>query len=384
MTPRVVCIFPLIVQYFTRVVHEDVVTRNWLLARTKPVVIKGATIGWAAFKKWGLDNMLEDHGDAPFYLMDGPDGNVTLADMLANRGKYNLGHLMRAGSCYMERYRPYSPFIRADVGGDYNVPSYLNPMSTYQIGIGTGMGIGVPPEQHPGAWFAPVKGRKRWIMTPPTKVPPHEVMDRSFGYRIRHPPDRDRCQPSHLPRGALRCDSGIGDIVWVPNFWWHETCSLDDYTVGFGGLTDRNVIRRGNCVGGTRSGPGGERTYSVADLQYCIDESSTVDHGKCPELNDCEIGPELSHEGWMQAVASRGISWRPMSGTAHAQASSAVPIALDVTAVCIDENRDCKGWQLIGECDRNPAYMLEHCRKACGVCSSRAFDAELEWESLSK
>ena len=68
--------------------------------------------------------------------------NISLSDLLANRGKYNMGHLLRDGDCYKERYRPYSPFLRTRIGGDYKVPKYFSPMSTFQIGIGTGPGIG--------------------------------------------------------------------------------------------------------------------------------------------------------------------------------------------------------------------------------------------------
>ena len=213
--------------------HEDV-TREWVLARKTPFIVKGATDDWLAHEKWGLADMLADHGDAPFYVRaDGPDANISLSDLLANRGKYNMGHLLRDGDCYKERYRPYSPFLRTRIGGDYKVPKYFSPMSTFQIGIGTGPGIGVPPEQHPGAWFAQIKGRKRWILVPRSTNPPREVMSRGGDRRgRRNLPDHEKCQPSHTARGTMRCDVQMGDIIWVPSFWWHETCGLDQYNVG--------------------------------------------------------------------------------------------------------------------------------------------------------
>ena len=40
----------------------------------------------------------------------------------------------------------------------YSVPDFFKPMSTFQMGIGSGYGIGVPPENHPSSWFTAVKG----------------------------------------------------------------------------------------------------------------------------------------------------------------------------------------------------------------------------------
>ena len=28
-----------------------------------------------------------------------------------------------------------------------------------------------------------------------------------------------------------------GEVIWVPNYWWHETCGLDEYSAGIGGIT---------------------------------------------------------------------------------------------------------------------------------------------------
>ena len=35
---------------------------------------------------------------------------------------------------------------------------------------------------------------------------------------------------------------------------------------------------------------------------------------------------------------------------------------------CIDENEHCEYWANTGECDINPGYMFEYCKKSCGVC----------------
>jgi len=35
---------------------------------------------------------------------------------------------------------------------------------------------------------------------------------------------------------------------------------------------------------------------------------------------------------------------------------------------CIDKDRNCAYWSRSGECQKNPDYMLESCRKSCNVC----------------
>jgi len=39
---------------------------------------------------------------------------------------------------------------------------------------------------------------------------------------------------------------------------------------------------------------------------------------------------------------------------------------------CTDENKHCQSWAEKGECKRNPAYMLESCKKACASCDTEA------------
>jgi hypothetical protein len=35
---------------------------------------------------------------------------------------------------------------------------------------------------------------------------------------------------------------------------------------------------------------------------------------------------------------------------------------------CVDENENCKQWAKDGECKKNEAYMLFHCRRSCDTC----------------
>ena len=173
-----------------------------------------------------------------------------------------MGHMVwPVDDCYAERYRPYSPFL-STTAEDYEVPAYLRPMRTFQMGVGVGEGIGVPPEEHPSAWFAMVAGRKRWILTPPGPQPP-EAMFNEPG-----------CKVMRKARTSLLCDQLEGDLLWVPDFWWHETCGLDAYSVGIGGIT---YARCDDVQGKQR--PCGKEEYTIHDLEWCKDNA-------CPGLGD--------------------------------------------------------------------------------------------------
>ena len=43
-------------------------------------------------------------------------------------------------------------------------------------------------------------------------------------------------------------------------------------------------------------------------------------------------------------------------------------IARTVGATCIDINEQCPSWSAVGECQKNPEFMLETCRKSCNAC----------------
>jgi len=40
----------------------------------------------------------------------------------------------------------------------------------------------------------------------------------------------------------------------------------------------------------------------------------------------------------------------------------------NVDTMCENQHRGCESWQKEGECDRNPGYMLDRCKKSCKAC----------------
>jgi len=47
---------------------------------------------------------------------------------------------------------------------------------------------------------------------------------------------------------------------------------------------------------------------------------------------------------------------------------------MDLPVQCKDENYYCQYWSSIGECQRNPYYMLVHCKKSCKACTVQCKD----------
>ena len=39
--------------------------------------------------------------------------------------------------------------------------------------------------------------------------------------------------------------------------------------------------------------------------------------------------------------------------------------------LCKNDHEQCETWAKLGECKKNPTYMLNSCRKSCGVCVGR-------------
>ena len=119
------------------------------------------------------------------------------------------------------------------------MPDFLEPSQTFQIGIGKGAGIRVTPEHyHHSSWSASIVGRKRWILKPGTERQGDPVTELKPRATFLAKTGRALCEPSAAkPLDALVCDQDPGDVMWTPSFMWHETCSLDQWTIGVGGCS---------------------------------------------------------------------------------------------------------------------------------------------------
>jgi hypothetical protein len=245
-------------------VRQTELTRELLEGAPFPFIIDGLTANWSALEGWRREAILAEHGDAPYHLHS--TYSKTLRELLEWEGKYHMGHAVYPKSaCYSDPWRPYTPMLFDHLAASYHVPPYFHPMSTFQMGIGSGAGVGVPPENHPSSWFASVIGRKRWLLHPDTELEPEEMMRYSRG--------RD-CKPEGKMESTLECVQNEGEVIWVPSYWWHETCGMDAFSAGIGGIT-----YKGCCADLIESNPEGhdckqakfERgfSYGIDDIPHC-------------------------------------------------------------------------------------------------------------------
>jgi len=54
-----------------------------------------------------------------------------------------------------------------------------------------------------------------------------------------------------------------------------------------------------------------------------------------------------------------------------------------VNKSCKDNHEKCSIWELQGECQANPSYMLEHCQKSCNGCPKEAIDNVFKAEDVT-
>merc|ERR1712113_257012 len=76
---------------------------------------------------------------------------------------------------------------------------------------------------------------------------------------------------------------------------------------------------------------------------------------------DCEQTPQI----WTQCADVK------ITATGSPSPSPTPPTTTPAPG-CSDNNQYCEDWAASGQCDANPNYMLESCRKSCGVCSLSA------------
>lgn len=87
------------------------------------------------------------------------------------------------------------------------------------------------------AWNLTVRGRKRWLFFPPNVTPPGVIMSGDGD-------DTDFITPISLAEwarefygdacstpGFLECETGPGDVMYVPRGWWHMVLNVEPLTI---------------------------------------------------------------------------------------------------------------------------------------------------------
>ena len=118
--------------------------------------------------------------------------------------------------------------LLADLTTEYEPPEFLLALSNVRLLSLGGRAEGVQMSRHHSAWLATVAGAKLWHVAPPHVSQPQN----------RYCVHRGKVDYGLAAReGILHCMAHEGDVVVVPDDWWHATCNMLPYTLAIGGQT---------------------------------------------------------------------------------------------------------------------------------------------------
>eukprot|EP00937_MAST-01D_sp_MAST-1D-sp2_P003305 g3305.t1 len=209
----------------------------------RPFIVSGAQGSWntALFSKASLK---KNYGDVRVKVGESakiPDASGD-GYRLLRLGRFLDGISKKAGAAGGPGEEPQYVFDRSDfmrkhapaLVGALSLPPYLpsaqDKSQALYLALG-GSSSGVQFHQHAWGWYAQIFGKKRWLLYPPTHVPP-------FYYAKRRMPIAQWVREvlPELPQGArpLTCVLEPGDLLHVPESWYHATLNLGE-SVGVAG-----------------------------------------------------------------------------------------------------------------------------------------------------
>ncbi|KAH7666330.1 Clavaminate synthase-like protein [Dioscorea alata] len=213
----------------------------------RPVLLEGCIDAWPAMAKWAPDWLIRTCGDKRFAV--GP------VKMTMER------YFRYAAAAREERplylFDPRFAEKAPELGSDYEVPTFFREDLFGVLGeqrpdyrwiiigpAGSGSSFHVDPNST-SAWNAVIKGSKKWVMFPPEVVPPgvHPSPD---GAEVACPVSimewfmnfYSACRT--WKKRPVECVCKAGEVVFVPNGWWHLVINLEDSIA----ITQNFVSRR--------------------------------------------------------------------------------------------------------------------------------------------
>ncbi|XP_071710290.1 arginine-specific demethylase JMJ22 [Rutidosis leptorrhynchoides] len=213
----------------------------------KPVLLEGCLDNWSAIKKWDRDYVVKVCGDARFAV--GPvemklDDYYVYADQAQEERPLYL-------------FDPKFVNKVPKLGQDYEVPVYFKEDLFSVLGderpdyrwviigpAGSGSSFHIDPNST-SAWNAVVKGSKKWVLFPPDVVPPG-VHPSSDGAEVACPVSITEWfmnfyeSTKTWKKKPVECICRAGEVIFVPNGWWHLVINLEDSIA----ITQNFVSRR--------------------------------------------------------------------------------------------------------------------------------------------
>ncbi|CAG8460494.1 3654_t:CDS:2 [Acaulospora colombiana] len=183
-----------------------------------PVIITDVVTKWPAFGKWSMEYLVEKYGEILFRA-------EAIDIKLKNYARYSADTTEESPLYLFDKnFGNYCEGILED----FSVPDYFSE-DFFRV-------LGSTFHKDPNstsAWNAVITGSKKWIMYPPNTLPPGVFVS---------PDEAEVTAPVSLMewylnyyKGARKSDprplEGIcraGEIIFVPNGWWHMVVNLED------------------------------------------------------------------------------------------------------------------------------------------------------------
>jgi len=201
-----------------------------LFRHSVPVIFRDLTRLWQASNTWSSrEGFLQDHGDLRVPLrqqivqstIDVGERNASFREYLSEDEHKHLIQFTFDNLGLYEALRSSYLQMPTVLRGIHRHPAFTLGRN------GTGSG----GHSHEEAWVAQISGRKVWILAPhQVNVPSMAVLPCNL-LEARH----------SWPQGTLSCEVRPGEVIYVPDDWYHATCNLDDFTLGIGGKGDSSL-----------------------------------------------------------------------------------------------------------------------------------------------
>ncbi|CAI2188621.1 6410_t:CDS:2 [Funneliformis geosporum] len=219
----------------------------------KPVIITDVVTKWPAFEKWNMEYLVEKYGDVTFRA-------EAIDIKLRNYAKY-CKNTMDESPLYLFD-KEFSDKCDGIID-DFSLPEYFEEDFFNIFGVNrpdyrwliigparSGSTFHKDPNST-SAWNAVITGSKKWILYPPDVLPPG-VFTSADEAEVTSPVSimewhlnfYNETQKSKLRPLEVICKAG--EIIFVPNGWWHMVINLEDsiaITQNFVGTWNlRNVL----------------------------------------------------------------------------------------------------------------------------------------------
>ena len=154
-------------------------------------------------------------------------------------------------------------------------PDWHERWSKYLLVSAEGSGINF--HRHTNAFNGLVVGRKRWFLYPPDTAlsKTTEVTGALIWFQKMYRPSWASPRPGVAGKDGLeQCMQGEGDLIYVPQYWWHATVALGEGI----GLSGQYVRRLAEILNRVRTSmEAGRVDAALADLEFVLSHRDEVE-----------------------------------------------------------------------------------------------------------